>query len=245
LSQISEFSLVFASIGLIYGHVNKDLLLSFIIALILTALISSFAIPSAHKIYKVINPFLIKIGLKDDLIQENENKVTAETKSIVLLGFYRDASSLLCEMQNKFSSDVLDRLLVIDFNPETHYELRKMNIHCQFGDISSFDNLKQSNLDNAEIIFCSIPDKVLKGTTNLKLLQFLKKLAPNSRIIVTAENISSAREMYNLGATYVYMPRIIGAISILETIEQIFVNGDEFIIDLEKNKLNDRAEVLA
>lgn len=244
LSQISEFSLVFASIGLTYNHVSKDLLIGFIIAMIFTSLLSSFMIPGAHKIYQLINPYLIKIGLKDDLIFQNESAEIIETKSIVFLGFYRDASSLLYEMLNKFSSDIVTKLRVIDFNPEAHYELKKMNIRCQFGDISSLDNLKQSNLENAEMLICSIPDKALKGTTNLKLLQLLKKLVPDSKIIVTAENIDSAREMYALGATYVYIPRIIGATALLETIEQIYINGDETITESSSSKLADRKEVL-
>lgn len=245
LGQVSEFSLVFATIGMTYGHIGKDLFVSFIFSFVLTSLLSSFLIPGAHTIYKKINTILEKLGL-DDILSSNhstEVKISSE-KSIVLLGFYKDTSSLLYEIQNKLSSEIRDKLFVVDFNPEVHFELKEMGINCQFGDISNVDNLKTLNLENAELIICSISDKILKGTTNLKLLQILKQLAPDSKIIMTAENISNAREMYEGGAAYVYIPRIIGASSLLATIERIYDEEGEIGFEFEIAKLRERVEVL-
>lgn len=249
LSQLSEFSIVLATLGVAYKHISPNLLSAFIIALVVTSLISSFMIPGAHTFYKKINPLLEKLGFQDHVSAdakkaESESQPNHSNASIVILGFYRDASSLLHEFQTLYSQDFLDKILVVDFNPEAHQKLKQLNIKCQYGDISSVDTLRHLNLQTANVIICSIPDKILKGTTNLKLLKLLKQLAPDSSIIVTAENISLAKEMYNEGASYVYIPRIIGATYLVDVIERLQVNGPSIILPDAQDFLRGRTEVL-
>lgn len=247
LSQLSEFSLVLASLGLSHKHVGPHLLQAFVIALVVTALISSFLIPAAHTIYLQINHVLEKLGFKDRIATAAKSSVETQARpnpNLVLLGFYREASSLLFEIQQRFSSESIDKIMVVDFSPEAHQELVRMGINCQYGDISHVDTLRHLHLFHAKVIVCSIPDKILKGTTNLKLLKSLKQLAPKSSIIVTAENIHTARELYEEGASYVFIPRIIGATYLLDIIERLQMNGSFAIQDEAKNFLQDRVEVI-
>jgi Kef-type K+ transport system membrane component KefB len=247
LSQISEFAIVLASLGVSYKHIGPDLLSAFIIALVITALISSFVLPAAHTIYNKLNPLLEQIGFSDSVFDNIKNKESVEPKiqaSTVLLGFYREASSLLFEMQNRYSKDFIDEILVVDFNPESHQELKKLGINCLYGDISNVDTLRHLNLHDAKIIICSIPDKILKGTTNLKILKQLKQLAPHSCIIVTAENMAAAKEMYAESATYVFIPRIIGANNLVDVIEQIQTKGAKLIREDAIEQIKNRVEVI-
>lgn len=248
LSQVSEFSLVLISLGVSYNHVHPDMLSAFIISFGITSLVSSFLIPRAHALYKVTNPFLEKIGFRDHVNRKHgeasESEQQKRKPSIVVLGFYRDASSLLFEMKARFPNEVIDNLMVVDFNPEAHKQLKAEGIHCQYGDISSVDTLRHLNLEQAKIIISSIPDKILKGTTNLKLLKVVKPLAPEAHIIVTAENINLAREMYNEGASYVYIPRLIGANYLAEIIERIQMDGTGLLKHEAEKFLKHRVEII-
>lgn len=243
LSQISEFAIVLASLGLAYNHISKDLLVSFILAMIFTALISSLLIPRAHQLYKLINPLLIFIGFKDSL-ETNKEQTSSSHNNIILLGFYKDSSSLLVEMQNNLSEETLSRIKVVDFNPEANYALDKLKIHTVFGDISNPDTLKMLQLEEAEMIICTLSDRVLKGTTNKKLLFHLKKMSPQAKIILTSESITQALELYREGASYVYVSRVIGAQVLLETLQTMVLDGDGPIRKKSMELLSQRKEII-
>lgn len=244
LSQVSEFSLVLCSIGITYKHIQQPLLVSFIFALILTSFISSVAIPRVHEIYKFLNPYLLKLKINDDVKAIHQESSEEKVSSIVFLGFHRDTSSLFHEYLNSITEDLTKKVIVVDFNPEVNIKLTKHKIKCIFGDISNAEVLKAAEIANAEMIICTLTDITLKGTTNLKLLQIVKKLNPNAKIIMTAENIKQAREMYQLGAHYVYLPRIIGANKLFEVIQLFQANNYE-ITDLEIEKLKSRNEIIS
>lgn len=247
LSQVSEFAIVLTSLGVYYKHISVAMLSAFIIALVTTALISSFLIPAAHSIYIKLNPLLEKLGLPDNLGERAAKQHLVEKRqqfNTVFLGFYRDASSLLFEMQERFSKETIDLLLVVDFNPESHKELKRLGINCVFGDISHVDTLRHLNLHRSKFIICTIPDKILKGTTNLKILKSLKQLAPDSFIIVTAENFKSAEEMYGAGATYVFIPRLVSATYLANIIECLQVGGASTLQEEALESLKNRIEVI-
>lgn len=246
LSQLSEFSLVLANLGVAYQHISSPLLSAFVLALVVSALISSLMIPQAHSIYKSINFILERIGFLDQVSVKTE--INPDEKSvpstIIILGFYREASSLLYEMQSKYSEEYLRQILVVDFNPEAHLELKRRNIRCQYGDISHVDTLRSLNLNLAKMIICSIPDKILKGTSNLKMLMHLKQLAPKSNIIVTAESIKYAQELYAAGANFVFIPRVVGATYLLEMLERLQMEGPEPLRLEAQNALMEREEII-
>jgi Kef-type K+ transport system membrane component KefB/Trk K+ transport system NAD-binding subunit len=223
LSQVSEFSLVLVSLGVGYKHIRPEILSAFVFALVITALISSYLIPHSHAVYRFLNPGLEKLGFKDAVVHDESANVhpLKIPPRVVLLGFYREASSLLQEMINRHSERALKQVLVIDFNPETHKRLKSLGVACKYGDISHPDSLQQLGLETAKFLVCTIPDHQLKGITNLKLLRVLKALAPHAKIVVTAETLESAHDMYNEGAAYVFLPRLLAAQHIADLLEQI------------------------
>ncbi|MBC7661636.1 MAG: cation:proton antiporter [Chitinophagaceae bacterium] len=223
LAQMSEFSLVVVALGVSYHHVPQDLLSACTIALVVTLLLSSFMIPSGYSIYRFLKPVLEKLGIRDH-VKSMESKTHTTSKSIVLFGFYREASSFLEEFVRRHSQSMTEQLLIIDYNPETLAKLKARGVPCIYGDIGHPETLRNHTFDEAAVIISTIPDSMLKGTTNLKLLYTLRKLAPKARIIVTAETLDTAREMYAKGADYVFVPRIVGAHFLVDIIER--VQGD-------------------
>ena len=97
--------------------------------------------------------------------------------------------------------------------------------------------LEESGVSRASIILLTVPDMILAGTNNLLLVRELRKLAPNADIIVTAETFSSQDELYDAGANYVVLPRLITADYILNIMNKS-ISGDllEFAkLDFERN----------
>lgn len=246
LAQLSEFALVLAALGISYGHIGPEILAAFIFAMIASALVSALAIPRTHQLYRLLNPLLEKIGLSDKVSHgaEAASPEGGHHAKIVLLGFFREASSLLHEMIAKHSAKTLQDLMVVDFNPEAHHKLREMGVRCEYGDISHSDTLKHLHLEHSKLLVCTIPDHLFKGTSNLKLLKNLRKMAPQARIIVAAETLDSAREMYHDGADYVFLPRIITAHYLADVISRMMSGGATAIKEGAAAFVSNRKEVL-
>ncbi len=57
-----------------------------------------------------------------------------------------------------------------------------------------------------------MPDEILVGTSNARLITVVKTHFPQARIVVTAETPVRALALYEAGADYVYLPnRLVGA----------------------------------
>lgn len=224
LSQLSEFAIVLGALGKSYGHISDELLSAFIISMVVTSLISSTSIPGGHAIYRFLNPWLERLGFKDNIghTSQNENSTDGQgIPKIILLGFYRQASSLLKEMSLRHTEAVFKDLLVVDLNPEAHQKMKQMGVNCRYGDISHMDTLRGLELYRANIIICTIPDHQLKGITNVRLLKVLRSMAPKAIIIMTADTFSSAEELYRESADYVFIPRLVGAHYVADVLERI------------------------
>ncbi|OQW51008.1 MAG: hypothetical protein A4S09_10765 [Proteobacteria bacterium SG_bin7] len=222
LSQLSEFAIVLGALGKTYGHISDELLSAFIISMVFTALLSSGFIPRAHTIYRFLNPLLIKIGFRDDISSSvGDSTAHEQGPQLVMLGFFRQASSLLQEMIDRHTQEVLKEILVVDLNPEAHHKLKEMGVKCRYGDISHVDTLRGLDLELAKVIMVTNSDNQLKGITNHRLLKTLKNMAPHSIIIVTAETFNLAKECYADGADYVFIPRLVGAHYLADVLERI------------------------
>jgi Kef-type K+ transport system membrane component KefB len=206
LAQISEFSLVIGAIGVGLGHITADVLSTMVMVLVITSVSSTYMILFNHQLFDFLNPVLRRLGIGDlgDHVDEENQLVD---KPLVFLGFSHDASSLLHEIMRK-NPEYLDLLAVVDFNPEVKHELDHRGITSIYGDISHSDTLHHANIHDAKVLVATIPDSLLKGTSNLRLLRQLRHLAPQSQVIVTAQRLSDAQMLYAAGASYVYVPRI-------------------------------------
>lgn len=209
LSQISEFSLVIAAIGLSKGHIGEDVLSIIIFIFVITSVLSTYFIKFSDPLQKFISKSIQKVGIKD-ISNPPVDKAAESDKEIAILGFYRVASSLISELQLR-NDDILDKIMVVDFNPNYHQQLDHMGVKTLYGDISHMDTLHHTNLEKAKLVISTIPDTVLKGTDNLKLVRKIQQIAPHAKIVVTAESTSRALKMYNEGADYVLLPRLLAA----------------------------------
>ena len=177
LSQLSEFSLVIASLGLAAGHIAPDTLTVIIFIFVITSILSTYTIKMNDSIQKMLSRLLKKLGFKDiqSVGMEGEE---ASGREIALLGFHRTESSLVNEIinmdQNNDSADSLkDKLIVVDFNPEIHESLQSLGIKIVYGDISHLDTLHHAGIHEVKIVISTIPDTILVGTDNLKIIKHI------------------------------------------------------------------------
>jgi multidrug efflux pump subunit AcrA (membrane-fusion protein) len=73
-------------------------------------------------------------------------------------------------------------------------------------------------VDKAEVLISTVPDSLLKGTTNARLVRLLRELNPTAKIIATVDVLAQARELLDAGADYVNVPRMHQAADLLEAL---------------------------
>jgi hypothetical protein len=81
--------------------------------------------------------------------------------------------------------------------------------------------LIHAGISEAEIIICSIPNSLLRGASNLKLLHNIRELNTTAKVVVHAELFSDVNNLYESGADYVSVPRLIEARELCDVIQSI------------------------
>lgn len=206
LAQISEFSLVIAALGITHNHISKDLMSVILYSMAITSILSSYIIKYADFLFNLFNRALTKVVGKERGNRERKNNGEAAIENgIYILGFHRGARAFIDSIRAA-KSDLANKITVIDFNIEVLKELKSSGIHTIFGDIGSFETLHHSGIENAKIILSTIPDMLLKGTTNIKLVQKCRSLAPNATIYATADFKDQNELLKIAGANIVILP---------------------------------------
>ncbi|WGS22567.1 MULTISPECIES: cation:proton antiporter [unclassified Bradyrhizobium] len=247
LAQISEFSLVVIQTGTAASHISTETASAASFAFVVLAVLSTFAMGRSDQVVRGLIGPLKRIGLRDlGHAQETEGAGEGghgEIRRIVILGFFRAASALLNQIERQNQS-LLEQISVIDFNPLVFRTLSDRGLHVIYGDISNVDTLVHAGIGKAEIIILSVPDFLLVGADNEKLVRHVRTLNPTARIVATADLLADVEDLYKAGADYVTVTRISDAGELYAVIEAT----DAGLLDDKRAEMDarlaDRREVL-
>ncbi|MEA2940909.1 MAG: hypothetical protein QOD09_1438 [Bradyrhizobium sp.] len=246
LAQISEFSLVVIQTGVTAGHIKTETASAASFAFVILAVLSTFVMMRSDQIVRMAIGPLKRIGLRDldhSHADEGEEGGHGEGRRILILGFFRAASALLSEIERQ-NPELLDQIGVVDFNPVVFQTLKARGIHVTYGDISNVDTLVHAGVGKAEIIILSVPDSLLKGANNEKLVRHVRSLNTAAKIISTADVLSDVADQYAAGADYVVVTRLSDAhelFTVIEAADQGLLDDKRAEID---TRLSERREVL-
>ena len=222
LAQISEFSLVVIQTGVAAGHIGTQTANAVSFAFVILAVLSTFVMMRSDQITRAVIGPLKQAGLRD--LDNGHSHDAAdggghgEARRIVVLGFFRAASALVSQIERQNDS-LLEQITVVDFNPNVFQTLADRGLHVIYGDISNVDTLMHAGVEKAEIIVLSVPDSLLKGATNEKLVRHVRALNPAAKIISAADLLSDVADLYTAGADYVTVTRLSDARELFAVIE--------------------------
>jgi Kef-type K+ transport system membrane component KefB len=244
LSQISEFALVIAVIGLKpeNRHIGPDTATIIIFVFVLTSIVSTYMIKYSQSLVSFLRQGVEKLGFKslDQRTQETRKSLHPE---IALLGFYRVASAFLTEME-RVRPQLKEKLVVVDFNPEVFRDLKRRGINVVYGDISNMPTLHHAGIEEVKVVISTITDDILVGTDNLRLIGQTRNLCPQARIVVTAGSPSQALELYEAGADYVLRPNFLTAQHLLKILDLLSHQQIKELAQQEIDRLFQPREVL-
>lgn len=201
VAQISEFSLIFVSLGVALGHVGNDVLSLVTAVGLITILGSTYLIFHSHKIYNWLFSALSIFERKGEKVDARMIEEDQGYK-IILFGCDRIGSNLLSAL-----SEVTDSLLVVDFNPEIIEDLREAGYKAQYGDAKDPELLDDLPLEEAKMIVSTVPD----FDSNSLIIQETRERNKEAIMICASYHSEDALRLYKEGASYVFMPYFLGA----------------------------------
>jgi Kef-type K+ transport system membrane component KefB len=244
LAQVSEFCLVIAYLGSQLGHISGTHVSIVIFAFVITALVTPVLFAASDRLYRRLRPILDVVGIRSRGVRPEAE--SAEPPRLVVLGFHRIGSALLADIE-RLHADLLPRTLVVDTNSTHHEEIKRRGARVLYGDVASVEVLRHADVDGAEVIVSTIPDELLKGTTNLQLVRQLRELAPQAVIIANCARVSEVNGLRAAGADHVFrVPREV-ALGILPAIYAALNAGLPSYLEAleeEHGAIADRREVL-
>lgn len=234
VAQISEFSLILAMLGNQTGFISDSVVVMITFVGIITITGSTYMILNGEKIYNKFSKVLRKLEKKKT--KDSIQGIQGKTHEIIIFGYDRIGFSLLR------SIDKLKKpYLVIDHDPDIVKKLKSRNINCIYGDASNIEFISEFNLKKIKLFISTIPDFEI----SLLLLENLRNQNQESTVILTANQIDDALELYKQGADYVILPHFLGGDYVSTLVENYLGNVEHFLREkiTHINELKERKDM--
>jgi Kef-type K+ transport system membrane component KefB len=223
LAQVSEFCLVIAYLGAKFGHLEQGLVSAIIFAFVITALCTPFLFAASDTLYDRIRPMLDALGFRRAAPgpQGSEDEVSAR---VILLGFHRVAAAILHDLSVRHP-EIMPAVQVVDFNVEIHDRIRSTGATVVYGDISSMELLQQAGVAEAELVISTVPDELLKKTSNAQIAKIVRSVNPRAVIVTHATRIADVEEQLAAGADDVFVTSVATADAVIPLVRALLEGG--------------------
>jgi Kef-type K+ transport system membrane component KefB/voltage-gated potassium channel Kch len=213
LGQISEFCLVIAYLGVKLHHIDAGMVSVIIFAFVITALITPFLMTLSRTLPIKAGSLLDKLGFKLPPRMTDGLGHLARPR-IVILGFHRVGFALLQDISRQHP-ELMHDVMVVDINVQTHAAIRELGARVVYGDAGNPETLRHAHVDSAEIVISTVPDELLKRTSNEAIVEAVRQVSPTVAIFASASRSADVPKLYEKGATYVYMPTVETAFGVM------------------------------
>ncbi|TVQ43023.1 MAG: cation:proton antiporter [Saprospirales bacterium] len=203
VAQISEFSLIFAGLGLQIGHINEEIVGLITLVGLITIALSTYLILYSHQIYNYIHP-LLSIFEKKDPFQDAKAKLKEKRNyDVVIIGLGRFGSKVASSLDHHPEISYMG----VDFDPETIKKYQKKGKTILYGDIDDPDILEIIPYENAKLILSTIPNI----DESMRFVRSLKREGYNGRVYLTAMQEKEVALLQKCGADEVLYPHKMAA----------------------------------
>lgn len=207
VAQISEFSLIFMTMGVSLGHVTAESLGLVTLVGLITIALSVYMITYSHFLYNWIEPMLTiferKHPIRESSIEDHE-KIEKSSYDVILFGLGRYGKAIAKYLHKKGFS-----ILAVDFNPDEVQRWRNIGNDALYGDAFDQDLLSELPIKNVKWVISAMPQHDL-GITHedprLVLINALKQQHYTGRIAISTQRQHEKEMLHAKGADVVLMP---------------------------------------
>ncbi|WP_372982955.1 cation:proton antiporter [Marinobacter sediminum] len=206
VAQISEFSLIFMTMGLSLGHVSTESLGLVTLVGLITIATSVYMITYSHILYSKLEPLL---GIFERGTPYREHVFETQHTSdhpydVILFGLGRYGKAIAHYLQKDGS-----RLLAVDFNPDEVRRWQSQGHSVMYGDASDPAFISDLPLEGVKWVVSAMPQHDI-GVTHedprLSLIEGLKQKHYEGGIAVSTQQLHDQRILKEKGATLILLP---------------------------------------
>ena len=216
MAQISEFSLVLSTLALSKGRVSENFVSVMTLVALITIAISTYLMLYSDRIFM---SFERHLSMFERAKTQSERLDSRQKYELVLFGYQRGGHEFV-----KVFKALKKRFVVVDYDPEIIDQLENLEINYIYGDVTDAELLEEMGLGSAKLLVSTITDHA----TNKFLIELTEKANPGVVMILHADTVQEAAELYELGASYVMMPHYIGSEKIGAFIKRSGFKKSEF-----------------
>ncbi len=217
-AQISEFSLVLINLGQRAGHIGTEIISIVTGVGVVTIILSTYMMKYNHQLYHYVEDLLDVFEREEPL--DAQSPAERFSDHVVVVGYHRVGYGIVHKLL-----DMDEEVLVVDFDPNMIKTLKDDDIPCLFGDIGDPEVIDHMNLEEAEMLISTAPNT----EDNVYLLREAKELNPDIIVIIVAEEVQEALDLYEEGADYVVLPHLLGGHHASLLLEDITTDIDNLI----------------
>ena len=186
VAQISEFSLVFAALGVTLGHIGADILGLITLTGLATIGLSTYLILYSHPLYDRLAPHL---GVFERRLRQRAQVLDDSTPpqtpvDVILFGIGRYGDSIAHRLRHQGLS-----VLGVDFDPQAIAVWQRQGLAVVYGDAEDPEFPATLPLAHAHWVVCTIPVRA----ANLALRHALRAHGFRGKVALTAHNAYDAR----------------------------------------------------
>ncbi len=197
VAQISEFSLIFAALGVSLGHIDESTLGLVTFVGIVTIGASTYMILYSGPLYERIGPLLKVFERRDPHRERAEENGLDSSFDVVIIGLGRFGTRLADRLESEGV-----RTLAVDFDPRIVLHWKREGRPAAYADAEDPEFPTVLPLTNVAWVVCTAPDVAV----NRAVQHHLRRFGYGGRIALTAHTEHAARRLKELGADRVLLP---------------------------------------
>jgi Kef-type K+ transport system membrane component KefB len=215
LSQISEFSIIVAVLAAKAGFVGQQFAAIITLVAIITIAVSTYLMQYDDWLYSKFERHL-RLFERSEI---NEHQHKAKAYPLVLFGYKRGGHEFV-----KTFRDMKQKFVVVDYDPEVIETLQRRRVEYLYGDAADHELLDELDMEKVKIVISTIGDY----ETNAALASYVTQRNPEGIFICHADGYEAAAKLYEHGAAYVMLPRLVGNERISAFIRKNYNNRHAF-----------------
>ncbi len=205
VAQISEFSLIFAALGLSLGHLRPEHVGLVTLVGLITIGLSTYMILYSGRLYAWLEPWLGWFERAAPGPAARETPESPRGTDVILFGLGRYGSNIARGLRQQGL-----RVLGVDFDPEAVAAWNKQGHPAVFGDAADPEFLKGLPLKEARWVVGAVPPPPhpVGATPALTLIRDLRAEGYTGGIAATAHTPAEAHTFHKAGADAVLLPYV-------------------------------------
>jgi Kef-type K+ transport system membrane component KefB len=203
VAQISEFSLIFAGLGLSVGHITEETVGLITLVGLITIGLSTYLILYSHPIYEFLSPVLKIFERKSYNSEVGFEHIVHNRYDIIIIGFGRFGSKVaeILDQHQKIS------YLAIDFDPQVIKEWQAKGKDITYGDMEDPEILEQIPFSTSKCVISTVAEV----EPSRHLIKMLRSNQYKGKVYLSALKEKELDLLQECGADKVLIPHHMAA----------------------------------